>query len=132
MMKIDIAEIMRIVIADDSAVIRQRLIRMLEDLKGVVVVGQADDVNMARNLVETLKPDVAILDVRMPGGSGADLVPDLKRMNPPPKVIMLTNYAYPENRKKCMDGGADFFFDKSTEFQRVIAVLKGMLGAQPR
>ena len=118
---------MRIVIADDSIVVRQRLIRMLGEVNGVEVVGQADDLPLARNLVETLKPDVAILDIRMPTGSGADLVPDLKRMNPAPKVIMLTNYAYPENRKKCMDGGADFFFDKSTEFQMVVAVLKGML-----
>jgi len=123
---------MRIVIADDSTVIRQRLMRMLDDLDGVVVVGQANDVPMARNLVETLRPDVAILDIRMPTGSGADLVPELKKMDPAPKVIMLTNYAYPENRKKCMDGGADFFFDKSTEFQKVVAVLKGMLAAQPR
>lgn len=118
---------MRIVIADDSIVVRQRLIRMLGDVNGVEIVGQADDLPLARTLVETLKPDVAILDIRMPNGSGADLVPDLKRMDPAPKVIMLTNYAYPENRKKCMDGGADFFFDKSTEFQKVVAVLKGML-----
>jgi DNA-binding NarL/FixJ family response regulator len=106
--------------------------RMLGEMNGVEVVGQADDVPMARNLVETLKPDVAILDIRMPTGSGADLVPDLKKLNPAPKVIMLTNYAYPENRKKCMDGGADFFFDKSTEFQKVVAVLKDMLAGNPR
>ena len=123
---------MRIVIADDSIVVRQRLIRMLGDVNGVEVVGQADDVPSARNLVESLKPDVAILDIRMPTGSGADLVPDLKKLDPAPKVIMLTNYAYPENRKKCMDGGADFFFDKSTEFQKIVGVLKGMLAANPR
>jgi len=96
-------------------------------VNGVEVVGQADDVPLAKNLVEMLKPDVAILDIRMPTGSGADLVPNLKRMDPDLKIIMLTNYAYPENRKKCMDSGADFFFDKSTEFQKVVTVLKGLL-----
>jgi DNA-binding NarL/FixJ family response regulator len=118
---------MRIVIADDSTVVRQRLIRLLDEVSGVEVVGQADDVPLAKNLVEMLKPDVAILDIRMPTGSGADLVPNLKRMDPALKIIMLTNYAYPENRKKCMDSGADFFFDKSTEFQKVVTVLKGLL-----
>ena len=118
---------MRVVIADDSTVVRQRLIRLLDDVNGVEVVGQADDVPLAKNLVEMLKPDVAILDIRMPTGSGADLVPNLKRMDPDLKIIMLTNYAYPENRKKCMDSGADFFFDKSTEFQKVVTVLKGLL-----
>jgi len=115
---------MRIVIADDSDVVRQRLVRLLDDLAGVKVVGEADDVPAARDMVQKLKPDVAILDIRMPSGSGADLVPELKKLNPVPKVIMLTNYALPENRKKCMDNGADFFFDKSTEFQKVVSVLK--------
>jgi DNA-binding NarL/FixJ family response regulator len=118
---------MRVVIADDSTVVRQRLIRLLDDVSGVEVVGQADDVPLAKNLVEMLKPDVAILDIRMPTGSGADLVPNLKRMDPDLKIIMLTNYAYPENRKKCIDSGADFFFDKSTEFQKVVTVLKSLL-----
>ena len=122
---------MRIVIADDSIVVRQRLVRILGEMRGIEIVGQADDVPLARNLVETLKPDVAILDIRMPTGSGADLLPDLKKLSPAPKVIMLTNYAYPENRKKCMDGGADYFFDKSTEFQKVVATLKSMLAGKP-
>ena len=119
--------IMRILIADDSAVVRARLISLLADLRGIEVVGQAEDAIEARNLAEKLRPDVAILDLRMPKGSGADVLSDLKKLNPAPKVIMLTNYPHPENRKKCMDGGADYFFDKSNEFQKVVSVLMGML-----
>jgi len=117
---------MRIVIVDDSVVIRLRLMRLLSGLDGIEIVGQADDVPAAKELVAKLKPDVAILDIRMPSGSGADLVQELKQLKPAPKVIMLTNYPYPENRKKCMDLGADFFFDKSTEFQKVVGVLRSM------
>jgi len=118
---------MRILIADDSAVVRARLTSLLADLRGIEVVGQAEDAIEARNLAEKLRPDVAILDLRMPKGSGADVLSDLKKLNPTPKVIMLTNYPHPENRKKCMDGGADYFFDKSNEFQEVVSVLMGML-----
>ena len=118
---------MRILIADDSAVVRARLISLLADLRGIEVVGQAEDAIEARNLAEKLRPDVAILDLRMPKGSGADVLSDLKKLNPTPKVIMLTNYPHPENRKKCMDRGADYFFDKSNEFQKVVSVLMGML-----
>jgi len=118
---------MRILIADDSAVVRARLISLLADLRGIEVVGQAEDAIQARNLAEKLRPDVAILDLRMPKGSGADVLSDLKKLNPTPKVIMLTNYPHPENRKKCMDEGADYFFDKSNEFQKVVLVLMGML-----
>ena len=117
---------MRIVIVDDSVVIRQRLVRQLREMDGIEVVGEADDVPVARKLVEKLKPDVAVLDIRMPSGSGADLVQELKQLKPAPTVIMLTNYPYPENRKKCMALGADFFFDKSTEFQEVVRLLGRM------
>jgi DNA-binding NarL/FixJ family response regulator len=118
---------MKILIADDSAVVRERLIGLLTDLRGIEVVGQAEDAMEARNLAARLKPDVAILDLRMPKGSGADVLCDIKKLNPAPKVIMLTNYPHPENRKKCIDGGADYFFDKSIEFQKVVSVLMDML-----
>jgi DNA-binding NarL/FixJ family response regulator len=120
---------MRVVIADDSVIIRQRLARLFSDVEGIEVVGQADDVPVARELVGRLKPDVAILDFRMRTGSGADLVPELKQLVPELKVIMLTNYPYPENRRKCVELGADFFFDKSTEFHRVLSVLRSMIRA---
>lgn len=118
---------MRILIADDSAVVRERLINLLTDLRGIEVVGQAEDAIEARILAEKLRPDVAILDLRMPKGSGADVLRDIKMLDPTPKVIMLTNYPHPENRKKCIDRGADYFFDKSIEFQRVVSVLRDML-----
>jgi DNA-binding NarL/FixJ family response regulator len=120
---------MRIVFADDSVIVRQRLTRLFSDIEGIEIVGQADDVPVARELVEKLKPDVAILDMRMRTGSGADLVPELKQLVPALKVIILTNYPYVENRKKCMELGADFFFDKSNEFQRVLSVLRSMIRA---
>lgn len=116
----------RILIADDSAVVRERLVHLLADLGGIEVVGQAEDAVEARNLAAALKPDVAILDLRMPNGSGADVLADIKKFDPAPKVIMLTNYSQPENRRKCIDRGADYFFDKSTEFQKVVSVLKGL------
>jgi len=63
----------------------------------------------------------------MPKGGETDLLCDVKKVNPTAKVIVLTNDAYPEIRNKCIDEGADYFFDKSTEFQEVVSVLKGML-----
>lgn len=118
---------MRVLIADDSVIVRERLISLLTDIRGLEVVGQAGDAAEARGLAEKLKPDVAILDLRMPKGSGADLLHDIKQLDPAPTVIMLTNYPHPENRKKCIDRGADYFFDKSTEFNKVVSVLNGML-----
>ena len=118
---------MKILIADDSLDVRDRLVALLTEVRGVEVVAQAKDATEATNLATELRPDVAILDVRMPNGSGADVVREIKQLRPTPKVIVLTNYPHPENRKKCIERGADYFFDKSTEFKKVVAVLKGML-----
>jgi DNA-binding NarL/FixJ family response regulator len=117
---------MRVLIADDSAVVRERLAYLLGDLDGIEVVGQAACAADARTLAARLKPDLAILDMRAPAGSGADLVSELKRSNPGSKVMMLTNFVDPENKKSCIDRGADYFFDKSIEFEEAVAVLRGM------
>lgn len=118
---------MRVLIADDSAIVRERLAYLLGDVDGVEIVGQAEDAVEAANLADKLKPDVAILDVRMPPGSGADALRDIKRNNPRSTVIMLTNFVDPENRKLCIDRGADYFFDKSIEFDKAVAVLRDLL-----
>lgn len=118
---------MRVFIADDSAPVRERLKTMLWEIQGVEVIGQAGDAVEATKSILELKPDVVILDIRMPGGSGIDTLRDIKRVAPAPRVIMLTNYPYPQYRKRCMDAGADFFFDKSSEFHKVTEVLKQMM-----
>ena len=115
---------MKIFIADDSAVVRERLIEMLSELPEIEIIGQAQDGLEATNLIKKLNPDVVILDIRMPRENGIDVLQNIKRDKQAPIVIMLTNYPYPQYRKKCMEAGADFFFEKSTEFEKVMGVLK--------
>ena len=120
--------LMKILIADDSAILRERLASLLHDLDGIESIEQAEDTTKARELVQKMKPDVAILDVRMPKGGGIDLLHDIRRQaHPSTTIIMLTNYAFAETRDKCIGGGANYFFDKSTEFMKVVAVLREML-----
>jgi DNA-binding NarL/FixJ family response regulator len=117
---------MKVLIADDSEIVRERLAYLLGDVEGIEIVGQAEDAVEGRNLAEALRPDVAILDVRMPRGSGVDVLRALKRDNPAATVIILTNFIDPEARQLCMAQGADYFFDKSIEFEQAVAVLRGM------
>lgn len=102
------------------------MIQLLADLKGMEIVGQAGDADRGRELTKKLKPDVIIIDVQMRKGGGIDLLQDIKRIEPAPRVIVLTNEAYPEIRSRCLDTGADYFFDKSTEYQEMVAVLRGI------
>ena len=114
-------------IADDSAVIRERLAELLAGLEDVVVVGQAADVASAEQGIATTHPDVAILDIRMPGGSGIDVLKRVKGTGAAkPSVIMYTNYGLPQYRKACAEAGADFFFDKSTDTQALAAAIRGL------
>jgi DNA-binding NarL/FixJ family response regulator len=118
---------MKVFIADDSEVFRERLAEMLSDLPEIEIVGQAEDGTQATNLIEKLNPDVVILDIRMPRGNGMDVLQNIKKNNPALIVIMLTNYPYSQYRKKCMKAGADYFFDKATEFEKVTEVLKNLI-----
>jgi len=115
---------MRILIADDSKIFRAYLIDLLSRIEGIEIAGQAEDSPAAVEAIEKLKPDVAILDIRMPKGDGILALETIKRNKVNPETIMFTNYPYPQYRKKCMDAGADYFFDKSTEFEKLVEVLK--------
>jgi DNA-binding NarL/FixJ family response regulator len=109
----------KVFIADDSLIVREHLVTMLEELAGIEVVGQAENVAEAISAIRKLQPDVVILDILMPGGSGIKVLQNIKQAGAGPMVIILTNYPYPVFRQKCLQAGADFFLDKSTEFDQI-------------
>ena len=111
-------------IVDDSAVIRRRLVSMLSEIEGVQLVGEAVDAVDGAALIRKLHPDVVILDIRMPDRSGIGLLEDIKNDADVPTMIILTNYPYAAYRKRCMELGASYFFDKSTEFTEVERVAR--------
>ncbi len=121
----------KVLIADDSKMLRSRLVEMLSEIKGIEVVGEAEDCPGTIEAVGRLKPDIVIQDIVMPAGNGISVLEMIKKSKLPPKVIMFTNYPYPEYRKKCMNAGADFFFSKSTEFENLIEVLKQFVQDSP-
>jgi DNA-binding NarL/FixJ family response regulator len=115
---------LKVFVVDDSSIVRDRLVAMVSALPGITTVGQAQDASEAIEGIHWTQPDVVILDIHMPGRNGIDVLYQLKEMQPAPKVIMLTNYAYQQYRKKCEQAGADFFFDKSTEFDQIPQALE--------
>lgn len=109
----------KVFIADDSRIVQEHLVTILDELPEVEIVGQAETVAEAISAIGEVQPDVVILDIRMPDGSGIDVLQTIKQDNPAPAVIVLTNYPYPAYRQKCLQAGADFFLDKSTEFDQI-------------
>ncbi len=123
---------MKLFIADDSDLVRERLSMLLSQLDDVEVVGHADTVQNAISGIQRLKPDVVVLDMKMPGGCGVDVLEYVRRDGPGPVVIMLTNYPYPQYKQRCIKAGVDFFFDKSREFEMAIQAIKRLASQQAR
>ncbi|UCD24339.1 MAG: response regulator transcription factor [Gemmatimonadota bacterium] len=118
----------KLAVIDDSAVIRRRLLSMLTQVDGVELVGEATDAIEGLDLIRAKRPDVVILDVRMENRSGIGLLEDLKYDSNMPIVIVLTNYPYVAYRQRCLQLGARYFFDKTTEFVRVAEVIQELVG----
>ncbi|GAB4300449.1 MAG: hypothetical protein Kow0098_27860 [Ignavibacteriaceae bacterium] len=115
---------LKLVIADDSDMIRKGLAEMIEEVNGVKVVGQANDGLEAIKMVNLYNPDVVILDLRMPRMNGLEALEILRKANPFLIIIVLTNYPNKYYRDKCKALGCDYFFDKSSDFEKVITTLK--------
>lgn len=118
---------MKVVIADDSALVRTRLKDLLSDLPDVEVVGEAGDGHTAVLLIQCLNPDVVILDLKMPRGSGLDVLRQIKRDGGRPAVLVLTNYgSLTPYRTACAAAGVDAFLNKTTEIFKVADVLEAL------
>jgi DNA-binding NarL/FixJ family response regulator len=118
---------MKVFFVDDSVIVVERLKGLLSDIEGIEPVGQAANEKDAVDLILKSKPDVVILDIRLSGGNGIDVLERIKKELPSLVVIMLTNYPYPQYRKKCMELGADYFFDKVTEIEQVAEVVRHLV-----
>ncbi|OGV40732.1 MAG: hypothetical protein A2X46_04050 [Lentisphaerae bacterium GWF2_57_35] len=120
---IQLRSLFKVMIVDDSDAIRERLLNMLRAIPGIGLLAQAHSCIQALQLMAEVSPDVAILDIHMPGKSGIALLEEIKRQPPYPTVIVLTNYPYIEYRFRCINAGADYFFEKSAEFEQVVEVV---------
>jgi len=118
---------MKVFIADDSRVVAQRLADLLEEVPGAQLVGQAGDVPEAVRSIQKTKPDALILDLQMPGGSGLDVLRAIRVEHPQLYVLICTNYPYPQYREECLTAGANFFLDKSAEFEKIPAILRELI-----
>ncbi len=121
---------MRLIIAEDSEILRERLVEILSEIDGVDIVSEESDASRVLESVERFEPDLVILDIQFPEGNGILILEAIKKRQNPPIIIMFTNYPYLQYRKRCMDAGADYFFYKTTEFEKLIEVIKEKTQAQ--
>jgi DNA-binding NarL/FixJ family response regulator len=115
---------MRILVVDDSAAVRARLVPLLRDVDGVELVAEADDTARAVSLARVMSPHLVFLDLDLHGKSGLAILRALKDKADAPIVVILTNHAGDVFAAHCRALGADHFFDKSSQFHLAIDVAR--------
>ena len=121
---------MKIVIADDSSLFRDRIKDLLKDLNNVEIVGEAVNGLEALKLIEDKKPDLAILDIRMPEMTGIEVLRKIREKGIVVKICILTSYPYKQYKERCLAEGADYFFDKNLDIKQISEVISTLANNQ--
>jgi len=114
-----ITRTMNLFIVEDSVLIQNRLIRFVEEIPGIHVIGVSGDVDTAYDSVINSDTDAMILDLQLGDKNGLQLLKDVKQNKPEIKIVILTNHSTEDNRVHAMRAGADGFLDKSTDFDQI-------------
>ena len=121
----------RIIIADDHAVVREGTRTLLEREPDMELVGEAGDGEKAVHLIETLKPDVAILDINMPGLSGIEVTRRAKPLSPQTAVLILTAYDNDEYIFALLEAGAAGYLLKDAPSHELVAAVRSVFSGEP-
>lgn len=113
-----------VLIVDDHDLIRQGLRRAFERYEDFEVVGEAGTVEDAEKLVAELSPNVVIMDVRLPDGSGIDVAKQLRADDPNLGIVILTMYAGDSRMFEALDAGASAFVPKNAATEDVVAAAR--------
>lgn len=118
----------RVLLADDHALIRGGIRALLEHTAGIVVVDEVDNGHDAVARAASLRPDLVLMDVAMPGLNGLEALAQIKRMAPETKVIILTMYANEEYVLEAVRSGAEGYLLKNARPAELRAALEGVMG----
>ncbi len=115
--------LLRCFIVEDSPIIRHNLIATLEEMLPMQVVGTADDEEAALDWMQSPGAgcDLMIIDIFLKAGTGLEVLRQAKTLRPEARLVVLTNYATPDMRRRCADLGAHRVFDKSGELEELLS-----------
>jgi len=120
----------RVLLAEDQVMIREALAALLsfeEDIEVVAQVGRGDEVTGA---AKDAKPDVALLDIEMPGADGLTAAAALRQACPDIKVIILTTFGRPGYLRRAMESGASGFIVKDSPADKLVRTIRDVLAGQ--
>src|SRR5215212_1295782 len=120
----------RLVIADDHPLFRAAIRQMLGEWPGLVVVGEAGDGREAVKLSQRLRPDLVLMDLRMPKMDGFEATREIKRESPSTVVLVLTALGEPESLLEALKAGASGYVLKDSSPQRIVGAIRRVLDGE--
>jgi DNA-binding NarL/FixJ family response regulator len=124
--------VIRVAVADDHPIVRDGVVASLVDDGGIEIVGTAGDAAGAVALVRAHHPDVLVLDLEMPGGSGLDAIAEIKTISPATRIVVFTAYGGEERVATAVARGADSYVLKGTSGTEVAAAVRAAAKGESR
>lgn len=123
-MSVSAGDTIRLLIADDQALVRGALGALLELEPDLTVVGMAADGAEAVRLAEELRPDVCLMDIQMPGMDGVEATRRIRQASEETRVLVVTTFARPGYLRSALDAGASGFIVKDTPAEELAEAVR--------
>ncbi|SHF16088.1 two component transcriptional regulator, LuxR family [Modicisalibacter ilicicola DSM 19980] len=120
----------KVIVADDHHLVRTSIARLLSDEEGIRVVGEASSGEEAISLARSQRPDIVLMDIRMPGMGGLEATRKIARGMSDIKVVILTAYLEETFAQRLLDAGASGFISKGTEMSEVVQAIRAIQHGQ--
>ncbi|GAB1441423.1 hypothetical protein MASR2M39_02570 [Ignavibacteriales bacterium] len=115
---------MTILIVDDAENVRHNILRLLVHESAVNTFRQAASCAEALEYLESEVPAILIVDLKLPDGSGFEIIEKASQLQPKPMIIVLSNFGLAKFKERALSLGASYFFDKTEEFDMLIGLAK--------
>jgi two-component system, NarL family, invasion response regulator UvrY len=116
--------VIKVLVADDHEVVRRGLRQILAETGDILVAAEAASASEVMRLVDEQRFDVVVLDISMPGGSGIELIGEIKKVRPDARVLILTVYSEEQYAVRAIKAGAAGFLTKESASDRLIEAVR--------
>lgn len=116
----------RVIVADDHIIFRQGLLKLLQSAEGITVAGEAGDGKEALTMILNESPDIAVLDISMPGLSGIEISKELNTRGSATKVVYLTMHNDELTARKALTSGVSGYILKDDAFEDLLYAIKSV------